>query len=490
MRDKKIKKTSLAGDAIYLSVARVITTLLTLIVAMLLSRYLTKTEYGTYSSAYIAINLVVAIFTLGLPHSITYFLSKAETQHERSRLLSVHYTLATILSLIAGLILVLGISAIIQYFSNPLIRSIWFMLAIMPWSKMMISILSNTLIAYQRTKLLMTFKLMSSLSVVIIIVICGLIQASFITYITIYIIIQVIITLTSYAIIKKCEDGFKFSFDKELIKTIFKFSIPIGLATMVGIIDKEFDKLFIGNVLSTEELATYANAAKELPLTFISMSFISALLPRLTRLFKNKEMNKGIQLWGDCTVLSFWFLCYCSFAICVFAPDVITFLYSDKYISGVNIFRIYTALLMIRCTYFGMVINALGHTKYILYSSIAEVVVNIILNFVLYYTIGTLGPAIATVISNIFAAIILLIITSRKIDIRFAKVFPFRNVAYITVANIVLAALFYYGKIVIPINNITGELLESIFLSLVWGGLVFIIFRRMIVNKYKIIKSE
>jgi len=69
-----------------------------MITAMLLSRFRTLEEYGTYSQLLMVINIATTFFMLGLPNSINFFLARAENNNERQKFLSVYYTLSTVLS--------------------------------------------------------------------------------------------------------------------------------------------------------------------------------------------------------------------------------------------------------------------------------------------------------------------------------------------------------------------------------------------------------
>ena len=45
--------------------------------AMVLSRYFDKTEYGTYKQVFYIYNILLGMFTLGLPNAYSYFLARS-----------------------------------------------------------------------------------------------------------------------------------------------------------------------------------------------------------------------------------------------------------------------------------------------------------------------------------------------------------------------------------------------------------------------------
>ena len=110
---------------------------------MLLARFRTLEEYGTYSQMLLVINLFASIFMLGLPNSINFFLARAENQDEQRKFLSVYYTASTALSILLGVALVCAVPLIEGYFKNPAIRSFAYFLAIYPWANVISSSIAN-----------------------------------------------------------------------------------------------------------------------------------------------------------------------------------------------------------------------------------------------------------------------------------------------------------------------------------------------------------
>ena len=263
-----------------------------------------------------------------------------------------------------------------------------------------------------------------------------------------------------------------------MIREIFVFSIPLGLASVVGTLNIEIDKLLIGRLMSTEDLAVYTNASKELPLTIIATSITAVLLPQLAKMLKKGEGKEAVSLWGNAVELSF--LCICLFVAGVFtyAPDVMSLLYSEKYLSGLSVFRVYTLVLLLRCTYFGIILNAMGKSRLIFLCSIASLVFNIILNPVLYWAMGMIGPAVATFLSISIINIGQLVLTAKEVGVPFRKVFPWKNLAKISLVNILLACCFAMLKQVLPLEQIVGSLVESLVLGAVWAILYAALMRK------------
>ena len=422
MESKKI-----GANALTLTVAKIITLLIGMVSSMLLSRFRTLEEYGTYSQILLVITLATSFFMLGLPNSINYFLGRSDSHEERRHFLSVYYTLSTCMCFLMGAVLSVAVPLIVAYFKNEHIRDFIYILAILPWTKVIINSISNVLVVYGKTKKLTLFNAANAMIAVVAIVIVKLFNWSFQIYMLLYLLGESVMMLWVYFIVSRIETPIRPLLDSRMIKSIFKFSIPIGLAGLVGTLTLECDKLVIGKLMDTETLAIYTNAARELPFTIIASSLTAVLLPQLARRLKDKRAKEAIELWKTTVELSYIIISFFVTTLIVYAPQIMTILYSEKYIPGVGIFRVYSAVLLLRVTYFGMILNASGRTKFILYSSIITLLVNIVLDILLYQIMGILGPAVATFLSIFTAQMAQLLSTSRLIGIPLSAIFPWRR---------------------------------------------------------------
>lgn len=435
---------NIGKSAAILTVSNVITMLIGMVSAMLLSRCYTLEEYGTYSQINMVIALATSFFMLGLPNSLNYFLARAESSVERSDVLSVYFTLCTLLSVLMGVALYISVPAIVLYFNNPLIKAFTFVLVTLPWSKTIISSIGNVLIVYQNTNKLIQVNIINACSSIISVIVVQLLGWSFMEYMLLYTMSQTGITLWIYTIIRKAEKGVYLRVNKELVKRIFSYSIPIGLSALVGTVNIEIDKLMIARLYDTESLAIYTNAAKELPLTVVATSLTAVLLPQVSRRVKADNIKDAVSLWGKATEISYTFMCFAVTALIVFAPQIMSLFYSEKYLAGVSVFCVYSLVLLLRTTYFGMILNALGETKSVLAASVITLTVNVVLNYLCFLLFGFIGPAIATFVSILTAAYAQLIKTSKLISVPVRRLFPWRHMLYHTILNISWAVPVYW----------------------------------------------
>ena len=469
---------TLGNEAVRLTTSKVITLVISMLTSMFLSRYRSFEEYGTYSELLLVITLFSSLLMLGLPSSINYFIARAETPLEKRHFLSVFYTLSTILSFVIGILLVVSIPLIESYFKNKLIGKFFYFLALYPWASIISSSIENVLVVYHKTKKLMVYRLVHSIAMLATVLIVEILGWGFSKYMLLFVAVNCCFAVYVYFIASRLGNGIKPLLDFQLVKKVLVFSVPMGLAAIVGTINSEIDKLLIGFLMNVEQLAIYTNAAKELPLAVVSSSITAVLLPHIILLVKKNEVQRAIELWGYATEFALIILALIVAGVFTYAEDVIRILYSSKYIPGANVFRIYTLVILLRITYFGMILNAYGETKKIFYCSLLSMIINVVLNPLFYYCCGMIGPAIATFVSILIIQILQLIMSSRKSKTRFRDIFPWKRFLNVLCCNIVFSIAFWGLKKISPIRNITGTVIESLILGIVWTILYFLLYRK------------
>ena len=474
------KPNSLGKDAILLTISKMMTLVITTVTSMMLSRFRTFEEYGTYSQMTLVVTLFSSIFMLGLPNSINYFLARANTREEQQKFLGVYYTLSTLLSGIMGVALTGAAPPIAAYFKNPTILMFVYFLLLYPWANVIGSSIENVLVVYHETRFLTAYRIVNSLCLLGAVLIVQWLGLGFREYMLANTAVYIGFAIAVYLISYKISGGFRPSLNGQLIRTIFVFSLPLGLSAVVGTLNIEIDKLLIGYLMDTEQMAIYTNASKELPVSFIATSITAVLLPQLTRMLKKDRNREAVELWANATELSYMVICLIAAGVFAYGEDVMSLLYSEKYLPGLPVFRVYTLVLLLRCTYFGIVLNAMGKTKDIFYAGLASLALNAVMNPIMYLVFGMTGPALATFLSMFVVLLWQLYRTAKCTGVTFRQVFPWKRVGVITLLNAALAAVFYGIKLLLPLDGWITSLGESLLLGAVWCAVYLLVMRKPI----------
>lgn len=472
------KKSSVGGDAIYLTMSRVAVSLIGLVTSMLLARFRTLDEYGTYSQIIMVTDLVSTILMLGLPNSINYFLAKAETKEEKQRFMSIYVTLSTLLTVIIGVCLICAMPLIIDYFDNPAITAFAYVFAVYPWSSIMINSLGNICIVYEKANRLILYNVVYAIAILLILLFTKVLGMTFRQYMIIYVATMLLFALFALGWIAKMVGAVRPLLSSKMIKEIFIFSVPMGLASVIGTLNAELDKLVIGKFFTTEQYAIFANAAKELPVTMLAASLTAVLLPRVVRLLRDERREDVVRIWGCAANISFCFMFLIVGGFIVFAPDIMSFFYSSKYVTegGVTVFRMYAVILIFRSIYWGIVLNASGKTNFIFISSILTLIFNFICNIVFCWTIGFVGPAIATLVVTCIMNFTQLLFTKKILKISISKLLPWRNIFGLFCETTAFGVVFWYVRYgILEHFHFEYQILISIALGGVWAILYGIV---------------
>ena len=480
------KKMSLKKEATLLSISKMANLVITMATSMLLSRFRTLEEYGTYSQLDLVLNLLTTLFLLGIPNAINFFYPRADTNDERKIFLQTFFSINTILSVIAGLAMIFSLPLLVIYFKNEKLYQFVYFMVLMPWAKITIQERGNLFVAANKTRTLIKHTPANSVALLGIIILTKICNQSFGFYMILYVLVELGFGLIVYIEAKKLTGSLAFKIDRLLLKKILIYSIPIGISDMVSTISKEVDKLMIGGFLNTESLAIYTNAAREIALTVISTSFIAVLMPKLSRLINEKKQKEAVVIWKSTTSFTYIFMCFGVSALIVFAPQVITILYSEKYLPGTNVFRIYSLILLWRTAYFGTILSLYGKTKKILYCSITSMILNVILNYVLYMVLGFTGPAWSTFISVGIVNLLQLKLSANILKIKMGQIFPWRELFKVTIINVILGWGVHLIMQSFQIGTTKKDCAISISIGIIWMAIYFgIIMRKYIKKQWK-----
>jgi len=468
-------KIKIGLNSLILTIVRLFNLTIMVLFFMILTRFLSLYDYGTFSQILITTNLSTVVLSLGLSSSVNYFFSKSESQKEKEDFLSVLFSTIFIISFFIGIILLFFTPYISKYFDNRNLLFYSYAFIFLPFCIISKESFDNILIVSNRIYSLMVFRIILSLLLLLVVFSSYIFKLNFGHFLIQYIFVEMILSVIFIFYIYFKIIRFKFRLNFYLIKSILKFSIPLGLASTLSTINIELDKFVIGRFFDTERLAIYTNGSKEMPVTIISFSIVSILLPIIVKEIKDKNYDKVLELWNMSNRISLIIVSFFISLFFVFAPELITILYSSKYIESVTIFRIYSLILFLRFTYFGIILNASGKTSFILYTSFLSLILNLILNILFVKIFGFVGPAISTFLCSIVAAFLLVYYSLDILKIKFSKIFEWKRIFIVIFNTLSFTVILFVLKIFL-LKFKFNQYLIFIFLSILFGLFYFFFF--------------
>jgi O-antigen/teichoic acid export membrane protein len=181
---------------------------------------------------------------------------------------------------------------------------------------------------------------------------------------------------------------------------MLKYAVPLCLAGMISTVMLETNKIIVSAMCTPEEFANYVNGVIEIPLIGIITGSISAvILVDMTSYVQKGNMTMALDLFKKAAVKSAVILFPVMIFLLVSGKSFIVTLYSEKYLESVAPFYIYLFVLPVRIVIYGSALMALGQTRVILYRSILDLTINVILSILLVHLMGYLGAAVATILT-------------------------------------------------------------------------------------------
>lgn len=394
-----ILKNSRTSKVLALSLGQTLTAVSALISTMVAARILTKFDYATFKQTLLAYNFVAPLLLLGLPNAVYYFIPR-EKKNEKNIILEV-LILIFILSIFFSLFLLFGGGNLLaKRFDNPALAETLEWMIFYPIYVMPTSIVGAVLLTQNRLKTLVTYNVLTTLLLTIATIAAIFITKNYEGPLLVQIFLPIIfLPIALWLIFKDLNGLFEVPNVKRIIGML-KYSIPIGLAGMLGLIMLQTDKMIVSLMSSPVDFANYINGAIEIPLIgVITGSISSVILVDMTTMIAKKDMTSALELFKTAALRSASIL----FPVMIFLlaagkPFILT-LFSEKYLESVVPFYIYLFILPIRIVVYGSALMALGFSKVILVRSFFDLLINLCLSVILVYFFGYLGAAFATILT-------------------------------------------------------------------------------------------
>ena len=139
------------------------------------------------------------------------------------------------------------------------------------------------------------------------------------------------------------------------------------------------DRLMVSALLEPEDYAVFVNGAMEIPLiAAITVAAGAVILPEIVKAFENKNSSEALSLWQLMVKRVTIILLPAGLLFYLISQELMIILYSDKFKQSVEPFRIYMLMLPARVAYFGMLFQAAGKTRLVLYRAIITLSLSLI----------------------------------------------------------------------------------------------------------------
>lgn len=192
--------------------------------------------------------------------------------------------------------------------------------------------------------------------------------------------------------------------DKQIAITFLVFSFPLIFNVLLGSVMDMIDSLFVTHYFDESFFPIFKYGAREMPFSTLLFSSLSAALVPL--LIKNGLYSKQVKV----RVTNLMHLVFPLALILMYiSPIVFPLIYDQNFLQSAFIFNVYLMILSSRVLIPQAYNLALHQHRIIVWTSVLEIIINIILSYWWVQYWGVYGLAMATVVAYFVQKVILII---------------------------------------------------------------------------------
>lgn len=429
---------SLTERTVVLVAHRYLNRVLFIITTALLVRLFSEEVYGTYRQLFLVGNFCLVLFRFSLPTSLMFFVPQANHIEDKRRFAGQTVVLLTLSGLLAYGLLAGLAELLANGFGNPLLTESLRIFAI--WVGLHIASRYFNLLMYalERTGPTIAYNLGGQIVNLIILAAAFYFRAGLLTYLYLLVALEVVKWLAAFALAWGLLGGLSFRMSLPSIRQQLGYAGPLAVSQITSRLSYDVDLLMVSYIYPVQHFALYAIGAFELPLVKILRKTGSTVsLPRLVSLFRDGHLDEMVELFQSVVRKTTVLALPCFVFLSVMAESFIEMFYTSKYLGSVPIFRVYLLLIPLSCAAFDVLIRVTGQTRPVMRLALTYMAMNIPLNIIAIYTLGLIGPAIATVVCKLYIAFAHLRVISKQLQRPIRGLYPFAQSAQILLASAV-----------------------------------------------------
>jgi O-antigen/teichoic acid export membrane protein len=481
MSQSRTFKTAVLGSGKFLAV------LTTLITFAVLSRLFTKADYAAYRQTLLAFTFLSPLLTLGLPKALYYFLPLSP-KNGRS-ILSGNLLLLFFMGCIFAIVVWCGGAEFLaERFNNSKLARLLLIYSPYALLALPVTAISACLVACNKVTLLTIFNVSSKFLFFPFVIGFVLIWRTPAAAISGTVLTAFLIFIPALFIMFGATTGETWKPTRNNMWEQLKYSVPLGLAGMFGIISMNLDKALVSFMCPPEVFAVYANGAIEIPMIgIVTGSVMAILIPEFAGMYQCKDITSIVKLWHSAMIKCSLVILPIMIYLYVMAPEFIKLIFSKEYVDSVYPFRVYLLALPVRITQFGAIFMAAGKNQLILYRAMIGLTLNLFLSIVFISLWGSIGAAISTVlIIYLWGVPYNIMLISKILEIRKINVMPHEILLKIFFIVAGCGIVFLLNPLLDPL----GDMLKLCISGILYGGLVLVLFNYFHLVNVKQILSD
>ncbi|MFA5866052.1 MAG: oligosaccharide flippase family protein [Phycisphaerae bacterium] len=424
----------LAGRSATIIFTEFFRSITTLAMGIVLSRLLSKAQYGTFSQAFMVYTLFSTILSLSLPQSLYFFIPKSKDK-DQPLVMSQTLILTLTLAAAAGCFMYFSAPLLSRWMNNSELTNVLKVMSFYPLADMISQLVSPALISVGKVGYSAVFGFIFAIVRIFSIVWPVAAKYPLPDVIKVMVIAAFATAGVGLVMIVLILRIHKVWFSKTLLWEQLEYSIPLAGALAVGLLGRQLDKWIISIFFSPEQYAIFSNGAAELPLVgVLTGGLAAAILPEMVKSASANKLMDAVSLWQRSSRVCALAMFPTFVLALLLAPQLIVLMFSFRYSQSTYPFIVYLFVLPLRVVIFASLLRALSYTSPIMIGAILSLTINAVLGIGLVKLAGKgmagfLSPAAASVISQYLSAWYLLYAIKKVSGVSISKILPWGHLA-------------------------------------------------------------
>ncbi|MEZ5346270.1 MAG: oligosaccharide flippase family protein [Pyrinomonadaceae bacterium] len=443
MSEQEQNIPSLKSQSAWLLFAKVVGYFFAFLLPLLVVRFFTLEQVGTYRFIFQVIMDLVGILPLGVSMSVYYYLSREKEDRPRTIINILLFNFAAGAAACAVLFFFPQILGLIS--NNEEIIRLAPKAGIVVWLWIFGIFLEVVAVANREPKIATTFIILSQFTKTLFMT-CAVVIFTTVDSILYAAMVQAalqIVILLWY--LNSRFPKYWTTFQPAFFKRHLVYALPFGFAGVLWIMQSNIHNYFVEARFSPSQYAIYAYGCFEFPLiTMLYESISSVLIPRMSELQSRGETAKIIETAVSAmNKIALTFLPIFAFLMILAAPLFIT-LFTEKFLESVPIFKINILLLPLYVVMLDPIARAYEEVGRFLLKFRAFLLIGII--GALWFGIqnfdlrGMIGIVVASIV---FERIVTFIKIRKLLDLKFEHVYRLKTIGKIAAATTIAAAVLF-----------------------------------------------
>jgi O-antigen/teichoic acid export membrane protein len=400
---------------------------ITLISVAILSRYFSKTEYGTYKQIIYVYDTLLIVFTAGLPRVFNYYLPRYNLSQGKEIVFKI--TNVLFLTGLAFSLFLFAFSGVIaDILKNPeLARGLKYFSPV-PMLLLPTLGIEGIFSTYKKNVYIAIYDTISRTLMLFCIVVPVIIfTKTYITAIYGWIASSAIILIIAYYFKGIPFRGVVSEKSDLHLKEVLKFSLPLVSASIAGMVYRAANQFYISRYFGPEVFAEFSNGFMQIPfIGMITGATTTVLMPLFSKIiYEKSDFSQITNLWHSALQKSAVLIYPMVIFFLFYSEKVVTLVYSDLYAASAKYFTTAIVLNFFNIIVFIPLLISLGETKFYARLNYGLAISLWLTDFlIILITHNPLSIAISSVVIDVVGIVVSLAFSAKKMGIPFFKLFP------------------------------------------------------------------